>query len=243
MGSAVDQVRELWRAYAAGGLDAALAVAGDGVIWQPYLTEGRVLRGSDELRSAFAELAAAGVRYETTLAGVEEHGNAVLATGTMRVQRNGSVEEVERCWAFHFRDGRLRRQTSFATREEALETIVALRALSDAPFRIAEEEGEGETRVVRMTGELDVATAPDFERLLVRQRPPGQRVVLDLSELRFMDSTGLRVLLQARRAAADGQWRLELRSIPPNIRRLFELSGVSDAISTQPTDPQAGLGD
>jgi anti-sigma B factor antagonist len=159
------------------------------------------------------------------------------------VQRTGSVEEVQRCWAFHFRGGRLRRQTSFATREEALETVAALRALSDAPFQIAEEEGEGETRVVRLAGELDVATAPDFERILVRHRPPRQRVVLDLSELRFMDSTGLRVLLQARRAAADGHWHLVLRSIPPNIRRLFELSGTSDAIPTEAEDPQADLGD
>jgi anti-anti-sigma factor len=242
MGSAVELVRELWRAHEAGGLDAALAVAGDDVIWQPYLTEGRVLRGSDELRAAFAALAAEGVRYDASLDDVEEHGGAVLATGAMRVQRDGSVEEVPRCWAFHFRGGRLRRQTSFATREEALETIVALRALSDTPFQIAEEAGEGEARVVRMAGELDVATAPDFERILMRHRPPRQRVILDLSELRFMDSTGLRVLLQARRAAADGQWRLELRSVPPNIRRLFELAGVGDAIPTDPEDPQADLG-
>jgi anti-sigma B factor antagonist len=242
MGSAVELVRELWRAHAAGGVDAALAVAGDDVIWQPYLTDGRVLRGSDELRAAFAELAADGVEYDTTLEDVEEHGNAVLATATVRVRRDGAVEEVTRCWAFHFRSGRLKRQTSYATREEAVETVAALRALNDGPFRIAEEEGEGTDRVVRLAGELDVATAPDFERVLMRQRPPHQRVVLDLAELRFMDSTGLRVLLQARRAAADGQWQLRLRSVPPNIRRLFELAGVSDAIPTAPEDPQADVG-
>jgi anti-sigma B factor antagonist len=237
MGSAVDLVRELWRAQAAGGIDAVLAVAGDDVIWQPYLTDGRVLRGSDELRAGFAELAAAGVDYDTALDDVEEQGNVVLATGTVRVRRDGAVEEVSRCWAFHFRSGRLKRQSSYATREEAREAVAALRALNEGPFQIAEEEAEGEDLVVRLAGELDVATAPDFERVLMRQRPPHQLVVLDLAELRFMDSTGLRVLLQARRAAADGHWRLELRSVPPNIRRLFELSGVSDAIPTQPDDP------
>jgi anti-anti-sigma factor len=243
MASAVELVRELGRAYATGGLDAALAVAGDNVVWQPYLTDGRVLRGSDELRAALAVVAADGVEFDVTFDEVEEHGSAVLAIGTLRVRRDGGAEEIPRCWVFHFRGGRLRRQTSFATRAEALETVIALRVLSDAPFRIAEEAGENEDRVVYLAGELDVATAPEFERILMRRRPPRQRVVLDLGELRFMDSTGLRVLLQARRAAADGHWRLALRSVPPNIRRLFELAGVHEAIPIDPEDQYADLGD
>jgi anti-anti-sigma factor len=231
MGSSAELVRRLWQAHADAGIDAMLDVAGDDVIWQPYLTKGRVLRGSEELRGAFAALAAEGVEYEATLHGVEDHGNAVLATGTLRVRRSGSFEEISRCWAFHFRGGRLRRLTSFESREEAVDTLSALRTLNEAPFSIAEEEEDGEgVRVVRLAGELDVATAPDFERVLMRNRAPHQRIVLDLGELRFMDSTGLRILLQARRVAAEGNWQLALRSVPPNIRRLFELSGIADAI-------------
>jgi anti-anti-sigma factor len=243
MGSSVELVRDLWEAHAAGGLDASLRIAGDDVIWQPYLTDGRVLRGSDELREAFAELAAQGVTYEATLDGVEEYGSAVLATGTLRISRDGSVEETTRCWAFHFRGGRLRRQTSYATREEAVEALAALQTLNDSPFKIDEEAGDGEDRVVRLVGELDVATAPDFERMLLRHRPPRQRVILDLGELRFMDSTGLRILLQARRVANEGNWRLALRSVPPSIRRLLELAGVQDAIPIEPSDTRADLGD
>jgi anti-sigma B factor antagonist len=236
MGSPVELVRDLWQAHATGGLDALLDVAGDDVIWQPYLVEGRVLRGSAELREAFAALAAEGVRIDATLREVEEHGPAVLAMGTLRVQRGGDVEETTRCWAYHFRDGRLRRQATYANREEALETLTALRSLDESPFGVAEEdEGAEGQRVVRLRGELDVATAPEFERALLRLRPQRQRVVLDLAELRFMDSTGLRILLKARRAAAEDGWILVLRSVPPNIRRLLELAGVQDAIPTEPT--------
>jgi anti-anti-sigma factor len=243
MGTSVELVRDLWEAHATGGLEAVLKLAGDDVIWQPYLTDGRVLRGSEELREAFAGLAAEGVQFDATLQDIEEQGNAVLATGTLRVRRDNSIEEITRCWVYHFRSGRLRRQTSFATREEAVETVAALRSVSDAPFKIAEEEGAGDDLVVRLVGEIDVATAPQFERVLLRHRPPRQRVVLDLGELRFMDSTGLRILLHARRVAAEGNWRLALRSVPPNIRRLFELSGVQDAIPTEPADPRVELGD
>jgi anti-sigma B factor antagonist len=243
MGSAVELVRDLWKAHAAGGLEAVLDLAGDDVIWQPHLAGGRVLRGSAELREAFAALAADGVKYEATLQEVEEHGPTVLATGTLRVERAGDVEETTLCWAYHFRSGRLRRQTTYPNRDEALDTITALRSLDETPFGIAEEaEGAEGRRVVRLRGELDVATAPSFERVLLRPRPPRERVVLDLSELRFMDSTGLRILLQARRVAAEGGWVLTLRSVPANIRRLLELAGVQDAIPIEPSEPQIGLG-
>jgi anti-sigma B factor antagonist len=238
MGSPVELVRDLWQAHATGGLEAVLALAGDDVIWQPHLIGGRVLRGSAELREAFAALAADGVRCEATLGDVEEHGPTVLATGTLRVERGDDVEETSLCWAYHFRDGRLRRQTTYADLDEARDTITALRSLDQTPFAVAEEAGDEGARVVRLRGELDVATAPSFERVLLALRPPRQRVVLDLSELRFMDSTGLRILLKARRAASEGGWVLVLRSVPPNIRRLLELAGVGDAIPTEPTRPQ-----
>ena len=241
MGSPVELVRDLWQTYATDGLDAALRRAGDDVIWQPYLTNGRVLRGSAELREALAAVAADGVRFEPTLHDVEEHGNAVLALGTLRVERDGRVDETELCWVYHFRGGRLRRQTTYANRDEALETLAALRSLNASPFEIAEEEA-GDGRVVRLAGELDVATAPELARIVLRHRAPNERVVLDLGELHFMDSTGLRILLKARRIAAEGGWVLVLRSVPPNIRRLLELAGVEDAIPTESTGPQLGLG-
>jgi anti-sigma B factor antagonist len=242
MATPVELVRDLWDAQATGGVNALLDVAGDDVIWQPYLVDGRILRGSAELRAAFAELADQGVSYEATLHDVEEHGNAVLATGTLRIRRSGEVEETTRCWAYHFRSGRLRRQTTYADREEAVDTIVALRVLTENPFAVLEEDGEGAERVLRLRGELDVATAPEFERALLRLRPRHQRVVLDLAELRFMDSTGLRILLQARRVASEGGWQLALRSVPPNVHRLLKLSGVEQAIPIEPAERPVELG-
>jgi anti-sigma B factor antagonist len=242
MATPAELVRDLWEAHATGGVGALIDVAGDDVIWQPYLLDGRILRGSAELRAAFAELANEGVSYEATLHDVEEHGNAVLATGTVRVRRIDDVEETTRCWAYHFRSGRLRRQTTYANREEAVDTIVALRTLTETAFGALEEDGEGGERVVRLRGELDVATAPEFERVLLRLRPPHQRVVLDLSELRFMDSTGLRILLQARRTASEGGWQLTLRSVPPNIQRLLKLSGVGESIPIESAESRVELG-
>lgn len=238
MASPVEVVRALWEAHATGGLDAALDVAGDEIVWQPHLTGGRVFRTTAELREAFAALTADGTSIEAELHGIEEHEGVVLASGMLRVHRNGTAEESAVHWAFHFREGRLWRQSTHASRQDALDSLFALRTAA-AALGVAEQASNGE-QVVRVVGELDIATAPELERALLRPRPRDERVILDLADLRFMDSTGLRVLLRATKAAKDGRWELYLRNVPHNIRRLFMLSGVQDAV---PPDVPLDLGE
>jgi anti-anti-sigma factor len=239
MTSPVQLVRALWEAYDAGGIDALLDAAGEDVVWQPHVTPGRIYRTTADVREALAALEAEGVRYEARLHGLEEHGGVVLASGTVRVHRGGEVDEREAHWAYHFRDGRLWRQSTHASREEALDALTALRAI-DAAFGIAEEAGPSGERVLRVHGELDIATAGDLERAVLRPREPGERVVLDLKGLRFMDSTGLRVLLRARTESKAGRWELYLRSVPANVQRLFSISGVQDAVPPEPPTDLAG---
>ena len=239
MTSPVQVVRELWEAYAAGGADAMLAAAGEDVVWQPHVTPGRIYRTTAELRAALVVLEEQGVRYEARLQDLEEHGNVVLVSGTVRIDRSGEVEEREAHWAYHFREGRLWRQSTHASREDALDALTALRAI-DMAFGIAEEEGPGGARIVRVHGELDIATAGDLERAVLRPREPGDQVVLDLAGLRFMDSTGLRVLMRARSEAKAGRWDLYVRNVPANVQRLFSLSGVHDAVPQEPPPDLAG---
>lgn len=233
MPSQVQLVRDLWRAHEAGGLDAFCAAAGEDVVWQPFITGGRVFRTTTELREAVSALAEQGISYEPELHDLEQHGNVVLVHGLLRVSDNGRIDETSLHWAYHFRDGRLRRQSAHASREEALDALAAVRLLSEATFTLGEEAGSDGERVIRLRGELDIESAPDLERVLLRPRPARQRVVLDLAELKFMDSTGLRVLLRARTAADEGRWEIQLRNVPPTIRRLFDMTGVHAALPAE----------
>jgi anti-sigma B factor antagonist len=233
MPSPVQLVRDLWSAHETGGLDAFFDAAGEDVVWQPYLTEGRVFRSTAELREALAAIERDGIRYEPELYDLEQHGDVVLVHGVLRVSRNGSVDETDVHWAYHFRAGRLWRQTTHASREDALDALSALRAIAEATFTLAEDAGSEGERIIRLRGELDIDSAPDLERVLLRSRPPQQRLVLDLSGLKFMDSTGLRVLLRARAAAEEGRWAIYLRDVPPNIRRLFDMTGVREALPAE----------
>jgi anti-sigma B factor antagonist len=75
-------------------------------------------------------------------------------------------------------------------------------------------------------GEIDLATGPTLERKLRRAEAQSpQRIVLDLTDLEFMDVAGLRVLSDAQQRAAQNGHQLLLSQVPPRIQRLFDLSG------------------
>ncbi len=77
-----------------------------------------------------------------------------------------------------------------------------------------------ETGSFSLEGELDMASAPE---VLARLDGSGNgRLVLDLERLTFMDSSGLRALIDLTRSRGEGT--LVLRNMPPNVHRVFELA-------------------
>ena len=75
-----------------------------------------------------------------------------------------------------------------------------------------------------MADELDIASAPQLERMLRRAELSARLVVLDLRELTFMDSFGLRLIADSsHRARRTGRRLLVLRG-PAQVQRLFALS-------------------
>jgi anti-sigma B factor antagonist len=88
-------------------------------------------------------------------------------------------------------------------------------------------EQHGKAAVVVPTGELDLATAPALEDALQRGFDGGSdRVVLDLRELEFIDSSGLRTLLTARRSADMAQKPFSLVAGHRGLERTLEIAGV-----------------
>lgn len=88
-----------------------------------------------------------------------------------------------------------------------------------------ETRWEGEEAVLALTGELDLSTAGQVERELeaAEERKPS-RLVIDLRQVSFLDSTGLRVVLSADgRARRDGR-RLEVIPGPPPVHRVFRIA-------------------
>jgi anti-anti-sigma factor len=88
-------------------------------------------------------------------------------------------------------------------------------------------ERRGDAAIVVPTGELDLATAPALEASLARAfEDDCGHVVLDLRELEFIDSSGLRTLLTARRQAEDAGQRFSLVAGHRGLERTLEIAGV-----------------
>ena len=75
-----------------------------------------------------------------------------------------------------------------------------------------------------MTGELDLANVREFEARLDRARASHRRVLLDLSELEFIDAAGLRAVAEAI-GSGEERWLAIEPTLSPQVTRLLELLG------------------
>jgi anti-sigma B factor antagonist len=99
-----------------------------------------------------------------------------------------------------------------------------------ADLRIESRDANGVTYVT-LGGEFDLAGVEQFDsavRKLEANAP--QTLVIDLSTLDFMDSSGLRALVMADQRARQVGRRLAIVPGPPSVRRVFEITQLDDRL-------------
>ena len=90
---------------------------------------------------------------------------------------------------------------------------------------------DGDTELIAIRGELDLASGPVLEAELARISPEQTRaVVVDLRRLEFMDSTGLSIIVRAHRTYAESECELCLVRGTPQVQRLLDLTGVAEHV-------------
>ena len=104
----------------------------------------------------------------------------------------------------------------------------------------------GEASVVSVCGDIDLSTVAQAAEAMVAARADRGPVFLDLREVGFMDTSGLRLIIEEQqRAAADG-YRFAVFPGPPKVKRLFEIAGLAgdELLFVDPsTLPAASEGD
>ena len=104
---------------------------------------------------------------------------------------------------------------------------------STPEFQVHAEVGSG-IAVLALSGELDMGSSPTLERVLQQfERDGTSKVVLDLHELTFVDSTGLHSFLQAWKRASLNGHQLVLTGATPFARRLFEVTKTEFLLDDQ----------
>jgi len=85
----------------------------------------------------------------------------------------------------------------------------------------------GDTVTVRVVGELDLSCAARFDLAMSGAFELGDRWVVDLSGVVFVDSTGVRCLVRAWRESLRRGTRVEIVGVTPAVRRVLDLTGLT----------------
>ncbi len=90
-----------------------------------------------------------------------------------------------------------------------------------------EPDSVGGQTVIRLAGDFDVFASGRLRELLVRHLEAGHvQLVLDLTDLKFIDSAGLRVLIDSDRDLRQAGGALTLRSPSKPVLRMLDLTGI-----------------
>ena len=107
---------------------------------------------------------------------------------------------------------------------------VAMRPIKRNLLTILSQERAG-VHLVRLDGEMDLSNARDLEDELIRiEGTSASRIVLDLTRLEFIDSTGLAVLMRADSRSANDGHSLDLTRPPSDVMRILGLCGLDEQL-------------
>jgi anti-sigma B factor antagonist len=107
---------------------------------------------------------------------------------------------------------------------------------TEPDFDLAEDDVDERTHVIAVTGEIHVSTAPEFSSRLNSAIARGKTaVVLDLSGVEFIDSTGLSVILNGLRRVTRQRGRMAIVCTNPTVLRLFEITRLDTTLAIEPS--------
>jgi anti-sigma B factor antagonist len=103
-------------------------------------------------------------------------------------------------------------------------------------FSLTQEPIDDERHVVAVAGEIDLFTAPELKAALSEAVEAGRsRIVVDLTQTTFLDSTALGVLIGAVKRLRSRDGVLTIANTDPNIAKTFEITGLDQIFTIRPT--------
>ena len=106
----------------------------------------------------------------------------------------------------------------------------------DGEERLTVDVQDGTPPTITLNGEVDPHTAPQLESVLGELIDGGAGAVrIDAADLAFIDSSGLRVLVDAHRRLGGQAEVLVLAQVSPTFRRLLEVTGLDEHVTIEST--------
>ena len=95
-----------------------------------------------------------------------------------------------------------------------------------------QKHAQDEMTVVTLEGRLDTLSSPDFEEVLTPLANEPGDIVLDCTDLDYISSSGLRVLLKARKIQGSSA-SLKLIHVNEQVREIFEVTGFGSILTIE----------
>jgi len=96
-------------------------------------------------------------------------------------------------------------------------------------FSVSADELDGRC-VLRPVGELDVAAVPEMQARMSKLLEGCPDLEIDLGEVTFLDSSGLRLLLDAKQRCSQAEGRLTLSNASDDVLRVIDLTGLTPVL-------------
>jgi len=107
-------------------------------------------------------------------------------------------------------------------------------------FSLRTEIAPGDVCVIAVAGEIDLFTAPDLKQAASVAIDDGARsIVVDLTETRFLDSTGLGVLIGIAKRLRPAGGDIAIVNTEPSTAATFAITGIDDLVTVVETREQA----
>ena len=107
-------------------------------------------------------------------------------------------------------------------------------------FALNQDAVDPGTHVVAVRGEIDLFTAPELKAALGEAIEAGRtRLVVDLTETSFLDSTALGVLIGTVKRLRSRDGRLTIVNVDPNIAKTFEITGLDQIFTIRSSREEA----
>jgi len=102
------------------------------------------------------------------------------------------------------------------------------------------ESLRGERAALRLSGEVDAYTAPQFREQMAEAEQAGPKgVIVDLRKVKYLDSTGLGVMMGGAKRAREREGRLAVICTNEHILRILTISGLAELIAIVPDEAKA----
>ena len=91
----------------------------------------------------------------------------------------------------------------------------------------------GASLTIAVSGRLDTMTSPELEAVIDAETENAAEVVLDFSELEYISSAGLRVLLSTQKKMTKQGGSIKVTNINETVSEIFEVTGFADILNIE----------